>query len=314
MFQKIKEILNNGKKFLIVTHIDPDGDAVGSAFALGFAIEKLSKDVFVYLKDRVPYRYGFLPQPKGLIHEIPEGNFDAVFAVDCGDFFRVGNGHEKLKEKGPIVNIDHHDTNDAFGYINIVDERASSTAELIYLVLKGLDIPIDADMAINIYTGIFTDTGSFRYGNTNGKAFIICEEMMHKGVVPSYVASKVHESHPRERFTLLCSVLSTLQMYHNDRVAVVHVTTDMFQEANASREHSEGFVEFIKEMKDLEVAALLRQIGKDRYKISMRSKGTVDVAAIAARFGGGGHKNAAGCVMEGTQEEVRRRLVEAIAL
>jgi len=103
-------------------------------------------------------------------------------------------------------------------------------------------------------------------------------------------------------------------MYHNDRVAVVHVTTDMFQEANASREHSEGFVEFIKEMKDLEVAALLRQIGKDRYKISMRSKGTVDVAAIAARFGGGGHKNAAGCVMEGTQEEVRRRLVEAIAL
>jgi bifunctional oligoribonuclease and PAP phosphatase NrnA len=314
MFQKIKEILNNGKRFLVVTHIDPDGDAVGSAFALGFAIETLAKEVSVYLKDRVPYRYAFLPQPRGLVHEIPEGTFDAVFTVDCGDFFRVGNGHEKLKEKGPIINIDHHDTNEAFGYINILDERASSTAELIYLVLKGLGIPIDADMAINIYTGIFTDTGSFRYDNTNTKAFIICEEMTHKGVVPSYVASKVHESHPRERFVLLCTVLSTLQMYYDNRVAVVHVTADMFREAGASREHSEGFVEFIKEMKDLEVAALLRQIGEGRYKISMRSKGTVDVASIAARFGGGGHKNAAGCVMEGTLEEIRTRLVGAIGL
>jgi bifunctional oligoribonuclease and PAP phosphatase NrnA len=314
MFQKIKEILNNGKRFLVVTHIDPDGDAVGSAFALGFAIEQLAKEVSVYLKDRVPYRYEFLPQPKGLVHEIPEGTFDAVFTVDCGDFFRVGNGHEELKEKGPIVNIDHHDTNEAFGYINILDERASSTAEIIYLILKGLGVAIDFDMAINIYTGIFTDTGSFRYGNTNAKAFTICEEMTHKGVVPSYVASKVHESHPKERFVLLCTVLSTLQMYYDNRVAVVHVTTDMFREAGASREHSEGFVEFIKEMKDLEVAALLRQIGDGRYKVSMRSKGTVDVASIAARFGGGGHKNAAGCVMEGTLEEIRTRLVEAIAL
>lgn len=313
MFQKIREILNSGKRFLVVTHIDPDGDAVGSAFALGFAIETLEKDVSVYLKDRVPYRYAFLPQPRGLVHEIPEGTFDAVFTVDCGDFLRVGNGHETLKEKGPIINIDHHDTNEAFGYINILDERASSTAELIYLVLKGLGIPIDADMAINIYTGIFTDTGSFRYGNTNAKAFTICEEMTHKGVVPSYVASKVHESHPKERFILLCNVLATLQMYYDNRVAVVHVTTDMFREANASREHSEGFVEFIKEMKDLEVAALLRQIGENRYKISMRSKGTVDVASVATRFGGGGHKNAAGCVMEGTLEEIRTRLVEAIA-
>jgi len=105
MFQKIKEILNNGKRFLVVTHIDPDGDAVGSAFALGFGIEKLAKDVSVYLKDRVPYRYTFLPQPKGLVHEIPDGSFDAIFAVDCGDIFRVGDAHRKLREKGPIVNI-----------------------------------------------------------------------------------------------------------------------------------------------------------------------------------------------------------------
>ena len=314
MFQKIKEILNNGKRFLVVTHIDPDGDAVGSAFALGFGIEKLAKDVSVYLRDRVPYRYEFLPQPKGLVHEIPDGSFDAIFAVDCGDIFRVGDAHRKLREKGPIVNIDHHDTNEAFGYVNILDERASSTAELIYLILKGLGIPIDSDMAINIYTGIFTDTGSFRYDNTNSKAFVICEEMTHKGVVPSHVASKVHESHPKERFILLCNVLSTLQTFHGNKVAVVHVKADMFKEANASREHSEGFVEFIKEMKDLEVAALLRQIGENRYKISMRSKGKVDVASVAVRFGGGGHKNAAGCVMEGTLEEIRTRLVEAMPL
>lgn len=314
MFQKIKEILNNGKRFLVATHIDPDGDAVGSAFALGFGLEQPTREVFVYLKDRVPYRYAFLPQPKGLVHEIPEGSFDAVFVVDCGDFFRVGDGHTRLKEKGPIINIDHHDTNEAFGYINILDERASSTAELIYVIMKGLGIQIDFNMAMNIYTGIFTDTGSFRYENTNAKAFIICEEMMRKGVVPSYVASKVHESHPKERFILLCNVLATLQTYHDDRVAVAHVTADMFREAGASREHSEGFVEFLKEMKDLDVAALIRQIGDNRYKISMRSKGRVDVASIAARFGGGGHKNAAGCIMEGPLDDIRKRLVEAIPL
>jgi phosphoesterase RecJ-like protein len=274
----------------------------------------MGKKAKVYLKDPVPYRYRFLPQPQDLVHEIPSQQFDAIFAVDCGDFFRIGDGHEKLKGMGPIISIDHHDTNEAFGFLNILDQRASSTAEIIYLILKSLDIKIGFNIAVNLYTAILTDTGSFRYDNTNSRAFVICEEMMHAGVVPSHVAAEVYESHPRERFELLCQALAAMETYHGNKLAIIHVTEDMFRQTQSSREHSEGFVEFLKEMRGLEVAMMARQIGKDRYKISMRSKGKVDVASIAAIFGGGGHKKAAGCVIEGNIDEVKKKLVEATVL
>ncbi len=314
MFQKIKDILANGKAFLVTSHIDPDGDAVGSSFALAFALKKLGKESTVYLRDEVPYRYEFLPRPESLVHEIPARAFDAIFAVDCGDFFRIGDGYEKLKDKGPIINVDHHNTNEAFGFLNIVDERASSTAELIHTILKSLDVRIDFEIAVNLYTAILTDTGSFRYNNTNSKAFIVCEEMTHFGVVPSYVAENVYESHPKERFLLLCGALATLDTYYDGRLAIMYITDELFRQTGGSREQAEGFVEFLKEMKGVKVAVVARQIGKDRYKMSMRSKGNVDVAAVASRFGGGGHKNAAGCTIEGSADRVKKILVEAVAL
>ena len=314
MFQRIKEILANGKEFMVTSHIDPDGDAIGSAFALSLALKKLGKETTVYLKDKVPYRYEFLPQPASLVHEIPAKRFDAIFAVDCGDFFRIGDGYEKLKEKGPIINIDHHETNEAFGFLNIIDQRASSTAEIIYAILKALDVRMDFDIAVNIYTAVLTDTGSFRYNSTNSKAFIICEEMTHFGVIPSYVAEKVYESHPKERFLLLCVALATLETYYDNRLAIMHITDEMFRQTGGSKEQSEGFVEFLKEMRGVEVAVVARQIGENRYKISMRSKGKIDVASLASRFGGGGHKNAAGCTIEGNADQVKKILIEAVAL
>ena len=314
MFQRIKEIVANGKEFMVTSHIDPDGDAIGSAFALSFALKTVGKESVVYLKDKVPYRYEFLPRPESLVHEIPARRFDAIFAVDCGDFFRIGDGYEKLKDKGLIINIDHHDTNEAFGFLNIIDERASSTAEIIYGILKAFDIPMDFEIAVNIYTAILTDTGSFRYNSTNSKAFIICEEMTHFGVTPSYVAEKVYESHPKERFLLLCGALATLETYHDNRLAIMYITDELFRQTGGSREHAEGFVEFLKEMRGIEVAIVARQIGESRYKISMRSKGNIDVASVASRFGGGGHKNAAGCTIEGSADQVKKMLIEAVAL
>jgi bifunctional oligoribonuclease and PAP phosphatase NrnA len=315
MFQRIKEILANGKEFMVTSHIDPDGDAIGSAFALSFGLKNLGKEAVVYLKDKVPYRYEFLPRPASLVHEIPAKRFDAIFAVDCGDFYRIGDGYEKLKERGLIINIDHHNTNEAFGFLNIIDERASSTAEIVYTILKALDVHIDSDIATNIYTAIVTDTGSFRYNSTNSNAFIICEEMTHFGVIPSYVAERVYESHPKERFLLLCGALETLETHYNNRLAIMHITDELFRQIGGSREHTEGFVEFLKEMKGVEVALVARQVGERRYKISMRSKGNkIDVASVARRFGGGGHKNAAGCTIEGTIDQVKRLLVEAVPL
>ncbi len=310
MKTKIKKLIMEGQDFLVTTHIDPDGDAIGSAFAFAFALRSLGKKATVYFNDQVPYRYEFLPGPQ-ITHTMPHGMYDAVFVLDCGSLFRIGKGHEGAALLKPLVNIDHHDTNDLFGTVNLVDKKASSTGEIIYRLLKYLKITIDKNMAENIYTAVFTDTGSLRYENTSLSAYRVCEEMVKAGANPSQIAMMIYENHPKERYLLLGEVLRTLATY-NGTVAIAHVTGDMFEKTGTNSEFVDGFVEFIKEIRGIEVAVLMRELDKDLYKISMRGKGTIDVAAICNMFGGGGHRNAAGCRIEGTIEETRRKLLDAL--
>jgi phosphoesterase RecJ-like protein len=309
MFRKIKNIINKGERFLITTHIDPDGDALGSCFSLYWVLESMNKEPFVYTRDHVPYMYEFLPRPPRLSHtELSDGIYDAIFALDCGNLFRVGNGHERLKDMGPLINIDHHTTNEAFGIVNIINQESSSTAEILYRLYRSMKVPFQYNIAVNIYTAIFTDTGSFRYSNTNSDSFLICEEMIQHGVSPSHVAQMVHENHPKERFILLGEVLATLETFKDDTVAMALVTQEMFRNTDTTKEYTEGFVEYIKEIRGVDVAILIREIAGNRYKVSMRSKGNTDVARVCNLFGGGGHRNAAGCTFEGTISQVKDRL------
>ncbi|MCK9227253.1 MAG: bifunctional oligoribonuclease/PAP phosphatase NrnA [Syntrophorhabdaceae bacterium] len=312
MKTKIKRLIEEGRDFLVTTHIDPDGDAIGSTYAFAFALESLGKKATVYLNHEVPYRYEFLPGPR-VMHTMPQGNFDAVFVLDCGSLFRIGEGHENVTTATALVNIDHHDTNDLFGTINLVDNKASSTGEIIYRLLKYLKVDIDKNIAVNIYTAVFTDTGSLRYENTSLSAYRVCEEMVKAGANPSRIAMMVYENHPKERYLLLGEVLCTLATY-NGTVAMAHVTSDMFERTGTNSEFVDGFVEFIKEIRGIEVAVLMRELNKNLYKVSMRGKGTVDVAEICNMFGGGGHRNAAGCRIEGTMEEARHKLLEALSV
>lgn len=314
MLQRIKHIINEGKRFLITTHIDPDGDAIGSVLSLYWAFESMNKMSLIYLRDPIPYRYNFLPGPSHTLHEFNDTAFDGIFVLDCGDLSRIGDGYESLKNRGTIINIDHHNTNESFGSLNLVDETASSTAEILYRLYTSLNIAFTLNISINLYTAIFTDTGSFRYENTNAHAFHICEEMINKGVNPSYVSRMVHENHPKERFILLGLVLATLETYFNDRIAVACVTNDMFRQTDTTREHTDGFVEYLREIKGVEVAILVREINSTHYKISMRSKGMVDVASVCNLFGGGGHKNAAGCYIDGNLYEVKEKLKGAFKI
>ncbi len=314
MFTKFREVLDRGQRFLVATHIDPDGDALGSAFALSLALTALGKDAAVYLRDKIPYRYQFLPKPATILSELPKTGYDAVMVVDCGDLGRVGDGHASLKELGYMINIDHHETNEAFGQLNIVDERVSSTAELLYLILKSIGVQFDFNIAVNLYTAILTDTGSFRYESTTQRAFSICEEMTDLGVRPSYVAGEIYESHPKERLQLLCLVLGTIETFDEDRIATAHVTQAMFEKTGTNREYTEGFVDYLKEIRGVEVACLAREVSKEQYKISMRSKDGVDVSSVARTFGGGGHERAAGCVIQGSIEAVKNKLIGAFSL
>jgi phosphoesterase RecJ-like protein len=312
MFAKIRKIIDNGKDFFITTHIDPDGDAIGSVFSMYWALRSLGKNATVYLKDQVPYRYEFLPGPEQISHVVPEGDYDAVFVLDCGDLYRIGEGYENLEKSEMIISIDHHNTNEGFGRINLLDPGASSTGEILYRLYKYLGIPLSYEMAVNIYTAIVTDTGSFRYENTNSKAFLICEKMVRLGVKPAQVSRMVNGNHPKERFLLLGQVLCTLRTFDEDRVAIAYVTEEMFEDTHSTREYTDGFAELIREVRGVEVAIMLRQVNERRYKISMRSKGTVDVADICSLFGGGGHKNAAGCHIDGSLAEVQAKLMEAM--
>jgi phosphoesterase RecJ-like protein len=312
--ERIKNIINDGTRFLITTHIDPDGDAVGSALALSWVLDGMGKEQVVYLKDQIPYRYQFLPKLETVTRDFPSRVFDAAFVLDCGSLHRVGEDYEKLLDGLPLINIDHHLTNDLFGNINLVDSEASSTGEILYRIFNNLSVPPTLNTGINLYTAILTDTGGFRYENTTRQAFAVCEELMEVGIDPSYVAGMVYENHPLERFYLFRDVLSTLQSFQGGRVILAFVTQEMFARTHTTREHSDGFVEELKQIRGTDVVMLAREINSGKYKISMRSKGTVNVASICNLFGGGGHQNAAGCTIEGNREGVIIKLKEALAI
>jgi bifunctional oligoribonuclease and PAP phosphatase NrnA len=311
MFTRIRKIIRDGRRFLITSHIDPDGDALGSVFSLYWVLKSLGKEPYVYLKDNVPYRYDFLPGPPDIVHALPKDSFDAVFVLDCGDLFRIGDGFDGIKDLGTVISIDHHETNEAFGAINIVERGASSTAEVLYRLYKSMKVDFTYNVAVNVYTAVFTDTGSLRYDNADPAAFIICEKMVEAGVKPAYVAQMVYESHPKERFLLLGEVFGTLQTFNENRIAMAHVTEEMFKRTGTTSEHTDGFSEEFRKIRGVEVSVFIRQMGERRYKISMRSKGTIDVAQICSRFGGGGHKNASGCTINGDLAEVEEKLKKA---
>jgi phosphoesterase RecJ-like protein len=311
MLSQISSLIRKGKRFFITSHIDPDGDALGSVFSLYWVLKSLGKDPHVYLKDLVPYRYDFLPKPPDMAHRLPRDTYDAVIVLDCGNIFRIGEGYEHVKAMGTILNIDHHDTNEAFGKINFVDSEASSTGEMLYRLYKSMKIDFTYNIAVNIYTAVFTDTGSLRYDNASPAAFTICKKMVETGVKPSYVSQMVYESHPKERFLLLGEVFGTLQTFDGNRIAMAYVTEEMFRKTGTTSEYTDGFSEEFRKIRGVEVSVFMRQTGEKRYKISMRSKGTVDVAQICSRFGGGGHKNAAGCHINGDLKEVESVLKKA---
>ena len=171
----------------------------------------------------------FSPGPPKCSIRCLRRRFDAVFVLDCGDLFRIGDGFERVKNMGTVISIDHHETNEAFGAINIVERGASSTAEVLYGLYKSMEIDFSYNIAVNVYTAVFTDTGSLRYENAAPAAFIICEKMVEAGVKPAYVAQMVYESHPKERFLLLGEVFGTLQTFDGDRIAMAHVTEEMFR-------------------------------------------------------------------------------------
>lgn len=309
MLKKINELIASQGSFLITTHESPDGDAVGSSLALANYLRELGKDVTVHICDPVPDLYSFLPMASEVTTNLPEREYDVCFVLDVGEFRRAGRQvAEAMGKVGVFVNLDHHKTRDEFGHYNLIDPQAASTAILVYRLIKEAGGEVSLATALCIYVATITDTGSFRYSNANPEAFAVAGEMISKGVNAWDVASLLYESQPRPRLELLSHALSTLTFSECGRFASLTVTLEMYAATGTDAELTDGFINYPRSVRGVEVAIFFRQLNEAAYKVGFRSKGRVDVSRLAEGFGGGGHHNAAGCVVEGGIEEVRDKV------
>ncbi len=304
MVPAILTIIEAGQRFLVASHEGPDGDAIASTLALTNALREQGKEVVAYNCDTIPEGFEFLPGAQTLIHDLTGADpFDAIFVLDAGELRRAGS---YLRELSPVlVNIDHHPHSEHFGSVHYVDEEASATGVLIYRILQAGRWAVSKAVAQCIYTAILSDTGSFRYSNANLEAFRVAGEMVELGVDPWEIAAGLYESQPEKRLRLLAPVLQTLNVSPCGRLASVGVTTEMMEQTGTGPEYTDGFVNYPRSIKGVEVGLFFRQLEPRSFKIGFRSKGTVDVGSLSRELGGGGHHNAAGAVMEGSMEEVR---------
>ncbi len=285
--------------FLVVSHVQPDGDAISSTVAIGWLLEKLGKTHTMLNEGPVPARLRYLRR-SGDIVTIPEDappkrQYRNVICVDCADYARVGRGQAWVAEGAEILNIDHHPTNDGYGAVNLLKFHAAATAEIIFELLDAMSLPLDRDVATAIYTGILTDTGGFRYSNTSPEAMAMASRLLEAGANGPELAETLLERMSLGQMQMIGRGLSRLAFSDDRRIAWLWVTSEDLAETGASNEDLEGLVNYPRNIEGVEVGMLFKENGTASVKVSLRSAGLVNVAAVAQRFGGGGHVRAAGC-------------------
>ena len=317
MNEIIKQI-KNAQHLILASHCDPDGDALSSLLAMGLALGNLGKEVTMYNASPIPAVYRFLPSVEHIVGHVKKlATYDMALILDCGNISRIGEAHTEFSQVPVIINIDHHVTNTRFGNIQLIDPTACSSAEIVYRLIKALNASIDKAIATCIYTGILTDTGSFRFSNTNQAAFAISQEMVQFGVEPYNIAQHVFGTYSLGRIKLLNLALDSIEISKNGKLSIMTLTNAMFAETGTQPEDVDGMINYARRIQDVKVAALIQEqhngsanSGASRkFHVSLRSDGTVDVAAIAGSFGGGGHSSAAGFQVEMTMAKLKSEII-----
>lgn len=317
--QTIINQIKRNQSFFLASHTHPDGDAIGSLLALGLALKSMGKDVRLFNPSPIPAVYRFLPSVHMIKQRLEtDAAFDVAIILDCGDIDRIGVDATAVCRKSLVINIDHHITNTRFGDLQMIDVNACATAEIIYHLIQYLPVTIDCPIATAIYTGILTDTGSFRFSNTNRTAFAICEKMISMGADPYQVAQNVYGTYSLGRIKLLNLALDSLEISPNGSLSVMTLSQRMLQETGTQAEDIDGIINYARRIKDVKVAALIHELGDNgdtpegvtRFHVSLRSDGGADVAHIAARYGGGGHAGAAGFTTEAKLVELKKELMD----
>lgn len=303
---QIEERINRAKKILIISHISPDGDSIGSILGFGFGIRKKysNKIIDIAVADMISTRYSFL-ELQEIYYTKSTEKYDLVFVLDCGDIKRAGMEIEESK----IINIDHHITNTEYGNIAIVNPKASSTSEIIMEILKYMNIEIDKVMAESLYTGITTDTGSFKYSNTTATTHRLVAELIETGIDINKISTALYQNRSFKTIELMKEAIENMEVFFDRKIVFLEITESMLKRCNATAKDSDMLVEFLRDILGVEISITTKPM-EDEIKVSMRSKLYADVSKIAKKFGGGGHIQAAGFTSSIELDELKKLLIE----
>ena len=310
MLSQVVELIENKNDYAITTHIRPDGDGIGSSLGLYWLLNSLGKKAEVIVRDRIPDSYNQLPGAANIrqIAEL-EKDYDAVFVIECSDLERPGI---RGLESQTVVNIDHHATSEHFGAINWIDATASAVGEMIYNLCKAIGGRITKEIAECIYLALVTDTGSFHFPNTTERTLKVASELVKVGVKPADISKAVYNSYSWSRIELMHRVLATVKRDESGKIAWMRQSLEMKQNAEAVEGDNSGFVNIPLMAKNVQAVAYMREVRPEVFRVSLRSKGDVNVARVAEKFGGGGHKNAAGCRVEGDWDYLENKIVKEL--
>ena len=313
MMQKIASLIRRHHSCLVLTHVSPDGDALGSLLGLTLGLEALGMTCFPVCADPVPAFYRFLPGAERIRAALPAQPPLLAVTVDADGLDRVGKFAAELERACTIIDIDHHATEKAFGNLHWVDPRAAATGEMIYRLLKEMAVPLSPEIATCLYTAIITDTGRFCYGNTTARVLRIAASLVRAGANPPLIYREVYESKSFSGSRLLGLALGRMQSTAEGRVTFSSLTRDDFRAAGSTADETEGIIDHLRAVREAWAAALFVEVPEGAIRVSMRSRGAMNVAAVAMRFGGGGHVNAAGCTTPGPLAAAQERVLSALS-
>jgi bifunctional oligoribonuclease and PAP phosphatase NrnA len=308
---RIADEIRRRQRFVISSHVRPDGDAIGSQLAMAFALKHLNKEVRVINKDAPPSPMMVFPGVQEIeVADRVDDPGDAVIIMECGDFARAGVAG---LDRGFVINIDHHPGNTMYGALNWFDLSAAACGEMVFDLIGELRVPITTEIATHVYIAILTDTGSFHYSNITPRTFEISRQCVESGVAPAAVARSIFDSNNLGRLKLFGAVLSRMQVDDAGLLAVVYVDQEMARRCGGTYEDTEGLINLPLTVKEIQAVVFFKEQGPDDWRISMRSKGEIDINVVAKQFGGGGHKNASGCSATGRFADLKTLFCQKIS-
>jgi bifunctional oligoribonuclease and PAP phosphatase NrnA len=314
--QRAAEEIRRRRRFVIASHVRPDGDAIGSQLAMAYALRALGKEARIVNRDPPPLPLLSFPGVADIeIAERIDDTGDAVIVMETGDLSRTGVAG---LDAGFVINIDHHVGNTMYGAVNWFDVSAAACGEMVFDLVRELRVPLTYEIAVHVYVAILTDTGSFHYSNISPRTFDTCRQCVEAGVNPQAVARAVFDSNSLGRLKLFGAVLSGMQLDAAGQVATLTVDEQLLADCGATYEDTDGLINLPLTVKGIQAVIFFKKIGPDDWRISLRSKGNIDVHAVAKQFGGGGHKNASGCSATGSLDGLKalfqKRVLEQIEL